>query len=158
MFKRLVMLVRGLMGSQSTAPSSSQEVQPSPSAKRSRAKSTQASPKAARNQRQPAKSKSKPKASVAQPTTQAASRKRTPKAAQAVTGRGGSQLATPARLTQSPAPTKRKPKTVAVPSTSAVRKPGKKKPTVRQVAMVSQSKPTGSKSKTAAHPTRQHVK
>ena len=40
MFKRLVMLVRGLMGCQSTAPSSSQEVQPSPSAKRSRAKST----------------------------------------------------------------------------------------------------------------------
>jgi len=106
MFKRLVMLVRGLMGCQSTAPSSLTVEQPSPSAKRSRAKSTQASPQVAPKQIRPRKS--------------------------------------------SPAPTQRKPKQEAAPSTSAVRKPGKKKPTVRQVAMVSQSKPTGSKSKTPA--------
>jgi hypothetical protein len=158
MFKRLAMLVRGLVVCQSTAPFLSQEVQPSPSAKRSRAKSTQASPQAVRNPRQPAKAKSKPKALVAQPTTQAASRKQTPKTAQAALGQDGSQLATPALQTQSPAPTKRKPKTAAAQPTSAARKLGKKKPTVRQVAMVSQVKPTGSKSKTTARPTRQHVK
>jgi hypothetical protein len=158
MFKRLVMLVRGLMGCQSTAPSSLTAEQHLLSAKRSRAKSTQASPQTARKPRQPVKSKSKPKASVAQPTTQAASRKRTPKAVQAALGKDGSQAATPALPTQSPAPTKRKPKVVAAPSTSAARKSGKKKPTVRQVAMVSQSKQTGSKSKTTARQTRQHVK
>jgi hypothetical protein len=58
----------------------------------------------------------------------------------------------------SPAPTQRKPKQEAAPSTTAARKPGKKKPTARQVAMVSQSKPTGSKSKTPASKTRQHAK
>jgi hypothetical protein len=113
MFKRLVTLVRGLMGCQSTAPSLSQEVQPSPSAKRSRAKST--------------------------PTSQDAPTSRRPRKS-------------------SPAPTQRKPKQEAAPSTSAARKPGKKKPTARQVAMVSQSKPTGSKSKTPARKTRQHAK
>jgi hypothetical protein len=58
----------------------------------------------------------------------------------------------------SPARTQRKPKQEAVPSTTVARKPGKKKPTARQVAMVSQSKPTGSKSKTPASKTRQHAK
>jgi hypothetical protein len=158
MFKRLVTLVRGLMGCQSTAPSLSRVEQPSPNAKPLRVKSTQAFPQAVRNPRQPAKLKSKPKASVAQPTTQAASRKRTPKTAQAVIGQDGLQPATPALPTQSPAPTKRKPKAAAAPSTSVARKSGKKKPTARQVAMVSQVKPTGSKSKTTARPIRQHVK
>ena len=106
MFKRLVTLVRGLMGCQSTAPSSLTVEQPSPSVKPLRVKRTQASPQVAPKQTRPRKS--------------------------------------------SPAPTPRKPKQEAAPSTSAVRKPGKKKPTVRQVAMVSQSKPTGSKSKTPA--------
>jgi hypothetical protein len=105
MFKRLVMLVRGLMGCQSTAPSSLTVEQPSPNAKRSRAKSTQAS-KDAQAPRRPRKS--------------------------------------------SPAPTQRKQKTEAAPSTTVVAKPGKKRPTARQVAMVNQSKPTGSKSKTPA--------
>jgi hypothetical protein len=114
MFKRLVMLVRGLMGCQSTAPSSLTAEQPSPNAKRSRAKSIQASPPAAPTTRRPRKS--------------------------------------------SPAPTQRKQKTEAAPSTTAARKPGKKKPTARQVAMVSQSKPTGSKSVTPARKTRQHAK
>ena len=113
MFKRLVMLVRGLMGCQSTALSLSQEVQPSPNAKRSRAKST--------------------------PTSLDAQTSRRPRKS-------------------SPAPTQRKPKQEAAPSTSVARKPGKKKPTVRQVAMVNQPKPTGSKSKTPASKTRQHVK
>ena len=114
MFKRLVMLVRGLMGSPSMALSSLTVEQPSPSAKRSRAKSTPASPKAVQAQLRPRK--------------------------------------------PSPAPTQRKLKQEAAPSTTAERKPGKKKPTARQVAMVSQSKPTGSKSKTAASKTRRHAK
>jgi hypothetical protein len=115
MFKRLVTLVRGLMGCQSMAPSSLTAEQLSPSVKRSRAKSTQASPQVAQEQtRRPRR--------------------------------------------QSPAPTQRKQKTEAAPSTTAARKPGKKKPTARQVAMVSQSKPTGSKSVTPARKTRQHAK
>jgi hypothetical protein len=113
MFKRVVMLVRGLMGCQSTDRSMSAEVQPSPSAKRSRAKST--------------------------PTSQAVPTPRRPRKS-------------------SPAPTQRKPKQEAAPSTSAAPKLGKKKPTARQVAMVSQSKPTGSKSATPARKTRQHAK
>jgi hypothetical protein len=68
------------------------------------------------------------------------------------------QEQTPRPRRQSPAPTQRKPKQEAAPSTSAVPKPGKKKPTARQVAMVSQSKPTGLKSKTPASKTRQHAK
>jgi hypothetical protein len=114
MFKRLVMLVRGLITNQSTVPSLLTVEQPSPSAKRSRAKSTQTSPQVAPKQTRPRKS--------------------------------------------SPAPTPRKPKQEAAQSTSVARKPGKKKPTARQVAMVSQSKPTGSKSKTPASKTRQHAK
>jgi hypothetical protein len=113
MFKRLVTLVRGLMGCPFTAPSLSQVEQPSPSAKPSRAKST--------------------------PTSQDVQTPRRPRKS-------------------SPAPTQRKPKQEAAPSTTAARKPGKKKPTARQVAMVSQSKPTGSKSKTPARKTRQHAK
>jgi hypothetical protein len=112
MFKRLVMLVRGLMGCQSTVPSSLTVEQPSPSAKPLRVKRTQVSPKAA--PKQPRKS--------------------------------------------SPAPTQRKQKTEAAKPTTAARKPGKKKPTARQVAMVSQSKPTGSKSATPAREARRHAK
>jgi hypothetical protein len=147
MFKRIVTLVRGLMGCQSTAPSLSQVEQPSPSVKRSRAKSTQASPQVALN---PAKLKPKRKAKVAQPTSQAKSSKVEPKPAQTTPGSRGRPRKTPVLLTQSPAPTKRKLKQEAVPSTTAVAKPGKKKPTVRQVATVSRSKATGSKSKTPA--------
>ena len=155
MFKRLVMLVRGLMGCQSTAPSSLTVEQPSPSAKRSRVNTTQASHQVARNPAQP-KPKRKPK--VAQPTTVVKSRKAEPKPAQTTRGNLGQSSKILAPQTQSPAPTKRKPKTEVVLSTTVARKPGKKKPTARQVAMVSQVKPTGSKSKTAARPTRQHVK
>ena len=155
MFKRLVTLVRGLMGCQSMAPSSLTAEQLSPSAKHSRAKSTPASPQAAPN---PAKLKTKRKSKVAQSTTQVKSQKAEPKPAQTTRGNLGQLSKTLAPQTQSPASTKRKLKQEAAPLTSVARKPGKKKPTVRQVAMVSQSKPTGSKSKTPASKTRQHVK
>ena len=154
MFKRIVTLVRGLMGCRSTAPSLSQVEQPSPSAKRSRAKSTPTSLDAQAS----AKLKTKRKSKAAQPTSAVKSRKAAPKPAQTTPGNRGQSSKTVAPQTQSPASTKRKLKQEAAPSTSAVRKPGKKKPTVRQVAMVSQSKPTGSKSKTPASKTRQHAK
>jgi hypothetical protein len=147
MFKRLVTLVRGLMGCQSMAPSSLTAEQLSPSAKHSRAKSTPASPQAAPN---PAKLKTKRKPRAAQPTTQAKSRKAAPKPALTTSGNRGQSSKTLAPQTQSPAPIKRKSKQEAVPLTTVVAKPGKKRPTARQVAMVSQSKPTGSKSKTPA--------
>ena len=153
MFKRLVTLVRGLMGCQSTAPSSLTAEQPSPSAKPLRAKSTQTSLDA----QAPAKLKTKRKPRAAQPTTQAKSRKAAPKPAQTTRGSLGQSSKTLAPQTQSPAPIKRKLKQEAVPSTTVAAKPGKKRPTVRQVAMVSQSKPTGSKSKTPASKTRQPV-
>jgi hypothetical protein len=146
MFKRLVMLVRGLMGSPSTAPSSLTVEQPSPSAKRSRVKSTPTLPDA----QAPAKLKTKRKSKVAQPTSAVKSRKAALKPAQTTLGNRGQSSKTLAPQTQSPAPTKRKPKPAAAPSITAAPKLGKKKPTVRQVAMVSQSKPTGSKSKTPA--------
>jgi hypothetical protein len=155
MFKRLVMLVRGLMGCQSTAPSSLTVEQPLLSVKRSRVKSTQASLQAALN---PAKLKPKRKPKVAQSTTQVKSRKAEPKPAQTTRGNLGQLSKTPAPQTQSPALTKRKLKQEAAPSTTVVAKPGKKRPTARQVAMVSQFKPTGSKSKTPASKTRQHAK
>jgi hypothetical protein len=158
MFKRLVMLVRGLMGSQSTAPSSLTVEQPSPSVKPLRAKRTQESPPAALKPRQPAKLKTKRKPKAAQPTSQVKSRKAAPKPAQTTPGNRGQSSKTLAPQTQSLAPTKRKSKQEAVPSTTVAPKLGKKKPTVRQVAMVSQSKPTGSKSKTPASKTRQHAK
>jgi hypothetical protein len=155
MFKRIVMLVRGLMGCQSTAPSSLTVEQPSPNAKPLHAKSTQASPQAALN---PAKLKPKRKPRVAQPTTQAKSQKAEPKPAQTTRGNLGRLSKTPAPQTQSPASTKRKLKQGVAPSTTVVAKPGKKRPTARQVAMVSQSKPTGSKSKTPVSKIRQHAK
>jgi hypothetical protein len=120
--------------------------QPSPSAKRLRVKSTPTSPDA----QAPVKLKTKPKSKVAQSTTPVKSRKAAPKPAQTTRGNLGQLSKTPVLQTQSPAPTKRKPKQEAAPSTTAARKLGKKKPTARQVAMVSQSKPTGSKSKTPA--------
>jgi hypothetical protein len=58
----------------------------------------------------------------------------------------------------SPALTQHKQKTEAAKPITAARKPGKKKPTVRQVAMVSQSQRTGLKSETPARKTCQHAK
>jgi hypothetical protein len=75
MFKRLVMLVRGLMGCQSTAPSLSMAEQPSLNAKPSRAKSTQASKDAQAPRRprksSPAPTQRKPKQEAAPSTTAA---------------------------------------------------------------------------------------
>jgi hypothetical protein len=154
MFKQLVTLVRGLMGRQSTAPSSLMAEQPSPSAKRSRVNTTQTS----QGVQAPAKSKTKRKSKTVQATSAVKSRKVAPKPAQTTPGNRGQLSKTPALQTQLPVPTKRKLKQEVVQSTTVAAKPGKKRPTVRQVAMVSQSKPTGSKSKTPASKTRQHVK
>jgi hypothetical protein len=92
MFKRLVMLVRGLMGNPSTAPSTLTVEQPSPSAKRSRAKSTQVSPQAALN---PVKLKPKRKPKAVQPISAAKSRKAAPKPAQTTPGSRGRPRKTP---------------------------------------------------------------
>ena len=91
MFKRLVTLVRGLMGCPSTAPSLSQEVQPSPSAKPLRAKSTRTSQDA----QAPVKLKAKRKSKVAQADSTAPSRKAAPKPAQTTNGNLGLLLKTP---------------------------------------------------------------
>jgi hypothetical protein len=125
--------------------------QPSPNAKRSHVKSTQT----CQDAQAPVKLKTKRKPKAAQPTLVVKSRKAVPKPAQTTAGNRGQLSKTLAPQTQSPASTKRKLTQEAAPSTTAARKPGKKKPTVRQVAMVSQSKPTGSKSKTPASKTRQ---
>jgi hypothetical protein len=103
-------------------------------------------------------SKPKRKTKVAQPTSAVKSRKAAPKPAQTIPGKLGQLSKTLAPQTQLPAPTKRKLTQEAVPSTTVAPKLGKKKPTARQVATVSQSKPTGSKSKTPALKTHQHVK
>ena len=92
MFKRLVMLVRGLITNQSTAPSSLTVEQPSPSAKRSRAKSTQA----CQNVQAPAKLKPKRKSKAVQSTTVGKSRKAAPKPAQTTPGSRGRPRKTPA--------------------------------------------------------------
>jgi hypothetical protein len=86
MFKQLVMLVRGLMGRQSTAPSMLTAEQPSPSAKPLRAKRTPASPKTVR---QPASKSAKHKPKAAQSTTPAKSRKPASKPAQTTSGKRG---------------------------------------------------------------------
>jgi hypothetical protein len=91
MFKRLVTLVRGLMGCQSMAPSSLTAEQPSPSAKRSRAKSTQA----CQNAQAPAKLKPKRKSKAVQSTTVVKSRKPAPKPAQTTPGSRGRPRKTP---------------------------------------------------------------
>ena len=111
MFKRLVTLVRGLMGCQSTAPSLSQEVQPSPSAKRSRAKSTPTSQDA----QAPVKLKPKRKSKVAQADSTAPSRKAVQKPAQTTSGNLGLLLKTPVSQPASQSH-KRKP-SVAQPTT-----------------------------------------
>jgi hypothetical protein len=100
MLKRLVMLVRGLMGRQSTAPSLSQVEQPSPSVKPLRVKSTPVSRQAVRK---PASQKPKSKASAAPQTKAVASRKPKPKPARPTSGVTGSQAATPVLLTRQPA-------------------------------------------------------
>ena len=91
MFKRLVTLVRGLITNQSMVPSSLTAEQPSPSVKRSRAKSTPTL-KAAQA---PVKSKPKRKSKAAQSTTQVKSRKAAPKPALTTSGKRGRPRKTP---------------------------------------------------------------
>ena len=110
MFKRLVTLVRGLMGCQSTAPSTSQEVQPSPSVKPLRARSTQT----CQDVQVPVKLKTKRKSSVAQVVTTAPSRKAVQKPAQMESGNHGQSPKTPVSQPASQSP-KRKP-SVAQPT------------------------------------------
>jgi hypothetical protein len=140
MFKRLVMLVRGLMGSPSTAPFLSQAEQPSPSAKLPRAKSTPVSRPAARS---PAKKSPKPKSSVAPQTKAVVSRKQTPKPAKPISGKAGSQAATLALPTRQPAKPALTKKPKAAVLTSQVKKATSSK-TAAQTRMVRQSKASGS--------------
>jgi hypothetical protein len=91
MFKRLVMLVRGLMGNPSIAPSSLTVEQPSPNVKPLRAKSTPT----LKDAQAPAKSKPKRKSKAAQSTTQVKSRKAEPKPALTTSGKRGRPRKTP---------------------------------------------------------------
>jgi len=155
MFKQIVTLVSGLMERLFMGRSMSMEQQLLLNARPLPVSTTQESQPVAQ---QSAKPKAKRKSKAAQPTSQAKSRKAAPKPAQTTPGNRGQSSKTTAPQTQSPAPIKRKSKQEAAPSTTVAVKLGKKRPTARQVAMVSQSKPTGSKSKTPASKTRQHVK
>jgi hypothetical protein len=113
MFKRLAMLVRGLMGCQSTAHSLSAETQPSPNAKPSPVKSTQAS-KAVRKPRQPVAQPSLKKQKAVSQTSaeqKGQSKKRKPVATDKQPSTLGKSSRTPVRQTPQaakPAP-KRKP-------------------------------------------------
>ena len=102
MFTRLVTLVRGWVGCQSTAHSLLQEVQPSPNAKPLRVKSTQQSPKAVRKPRQPVAQASlkKPKA-VSQTSAEqkGQSKKRKPVATAKQPSTLGKSSRTPVRQT-----------------------------------------------------------
>jgi hypothetical protein len=158
MFKLLAMQVRGVMDRLFMGHSLSMEQQLLLNAKPLPASTTQESQAAAPKPHQPVSKSPKRKLKVAQPTSVVKSRKAAPKPAQTTLGNRGQLSKTLAPQIQSPAPTKRKSKQEAVSSTTVAAKLGKKKPTARQVAMVSQSKPIGSKSKTPAQKTRQHAK
>jgi hypothetical protein len=155
MFKLLAMQVRGLMERLFMGRSLSMEQQLLLNARPLRASTTQESQPVAQA---PAKLKPKRKPKAVQPTTPAKSRKAAPKPAQTTPGNRGQSSKTLAPQTPSPAPTKRKSKQEAAPSITVAPKLGKKKPTARQVATVSRSKASGSKSKTPASKTRQHAK
>jgi hypothetical protein len=114
MFKRVVMLVRGLMGCRSTAPSLLTVEQPSLSAKPLRAKSTQLSQDA----QAPAKSKPKRKSKTAQVDITATSQKAAQKPAQTTNGNLGLLLKTPA---SQPASQSRKRKPSAAQPTTQVK-------------------------------------
>jgi hypothetical protein len=142
MFKRLVTLVRGLMGCQSTAPSLSQAEQPSLSAKPLRAKSTRTLPDA----QAPVKLKTKRKSKVAQADSTAPSRKAAPKPAQTTNGNLGLLLKTPVSQPASQSP-KRK-LSVAQPTIQA--KSLKQTPKPAQII----SGKDGLQAQTPAFPTR----
>lgn len=108
------MLVRGLMGCPSTAPSLSQAEQPSPSAKPLHVKSTQVSRPAARKH---ASQKPKSKTSAAQADITAPSHKSKQKVALPTSGENGLQAAT---TVSQPASQLRKPKPLTAQKTKAV--------------------------------------
>jgi hypothetical protein len=143
MFKRLVTLVRGLMGCQSTAPSSLTAEQPSPSAKRSRAKSTPT----CQDAQTPVKSKPKRKSKAAQVDSTAPSRKAAPKPAQTTTGNLGLLLKTPASQPASQS-SKRKPLVAQLTT------PVKSRKQTQKPAQTISGK-DGSQAQTPASPTRQ---
>jgi hypothetical protein len=128
MFKRLVMLVSGLMGRQSTAPSSLTAEQPSLSAKPLPAKSFRGSRPAARK---PASQKPKSKALAAPQTKAVVLRKPKPKPARQMSGETGSQSATPASPTHQPAKPALTKKPKAAVLTSQVKKPTPSKTAAR---------------------------
>ena len=118
MLKQLVTLVRGLMERLFTAPSSLTVEQPSPSAKRSRAKSTQT----LKGAQQPVRQSPKRKSLTAKPTTPVKLRKQTQKPAQQTLGQDGLQPATPASQTRQPASKQQTPKRKPAASTKVAKK------------------------------------
>ena len=116
MFKRLVMLVRGLMGSPSITPSMSQAEPLLPSAKPLRVKSIPVSRPVARK---PASQKPKSKASAAPQIKAVASRKQKPKPARPTSGGTGLQVVTPASQTRQPVKPAAKAKPARAPSIKA---------------------------------------
>ena len=157
MFKQVVMLVRGLMGCQSTDRSLLTVEHQSDNAKPLRAKSTQTS-KVVRKPRQPVAQPSlkKPKA-VSQTSAEqkGQSKKRKPVTTVKQPSTRGKSTQTPVRQTQSLASTQPKQKTEVAQSTLAVRRCGKGKQTAQAVATDSQPQRIGSKSKTVAPQTHQ---
>ena len=160
MFKRIVTLVRGLMGCQSTAHSMCQVEQPLANAKPLRVKSTQTS-KAVRKLRQPVAQPSLKKLKAVSQTSveqKGQSKKRKPVATDKQPSTLGKSTQTPVRQTQSLASTQPKQKTEVAQSILAVRKYGKGKQTAQAVATDNHPQPTGSKYKTVAPPIRQAAK
>jgi hypothetical protein len=157
MFKRIVTLVRGLMGCQSTDRSLYQVEQVLPNAKPLPVKSTQTS-KVVRKPRQsaPQPSLKKPKA-VSQTSADQKGQSKKQKPVQ--TAKQPSTLGKPSQTLAPQTPllafTQRKQKTGAVQSTLVARNSGKEKPTAQAVVTVSQPQRIGSKSKTVAPQTHQ---
>jgi hypothetical protein len=160
MFKRIVTLVRGLMGYQSTDHSMLMVEQPSHNAKLLPVKSTQA-PKAVRKPRQSAQQPllKKPKAvSQTSAVKEGQSKKQKPVQTAKQPSILGKSSQTPVRQTPSLVSTQRKQKTEVAQPTLAVRNSGKGKQTAQAEATANHRQPTGSKSKTVAPPTRQAAK
>jgi hypothetical protein len=157
MFKRIVTLVRGLMGCQSTDRSLYQVEQVLPNAKPLPVKSTQTS-KVVRKPRQSAPQPSLKKQKAVSQTSadqKGQSKKQKPVQTAKQPSTLGKSTQTPVRQTPLLAFTQRKQKTGAVQSTLVARNSGKEKPTAQAVVTASQPQRIGSKSKTVAPQTHQ---
>jgi hypothetical protein len=157
MFKRIVTLVRGLMGCQSTDRSLYQAEQVLPNAKPLPVKSTQTS-KVVRKPRQSAPQPSLKKQKAVSQTLvvkEGQSKKQKPVQTAKQPSTLGKSTRTLAPQTPLLAFTQRKQKTGAVQSTLVARNFGKEKPTAQAVVTVSQPQRIGSKSKTVAPQTHQ---